>query len=72
MRHRLRLYTGDDDMVTVAEPAVSVRLGDITDALADAVRCRRTWLSDFADEEIQIPPDLYDVLTTYWHLRPGA
>lgn len=72
MRHRLRLYTGEDCVSTVAEPRITVRLGDITRVLADATRWNRTWLSDFEDEEIRISSDLYEVLSTYMHLRPGA
>ena len=72
MRPRLRLFTGDEDGCAVAEPNVSVRLGDITNALAEAVRTNRTWLSDFEDDEIQIPADLYEVITWYTHLRPSA
>lgn len=72
MRHRLRLYTGEDSVSTVAEPQITVRLGDITRVLADATRWNRTWLSDFEDEEIRISSDLYEVLSTYMHLRPGA
>ena len=44
----------------------------MTRILSDAVRWNRTWLSDFEDDEIQISPDLYEVLQTYLHLRPGA
>jgi hypothetical protein len=41
--------------------------------LADAVASDRTWLKDFADEEIAVSPDLYDVLQAYRHFRrPGA
>ena len=72
MRPRLRIYTGEDDSTTLAEPPVTVRLGEISEILADAVLSRRTWLSDFADEEIQISADLYEILSTYWHLRPSA
>ena len=72
MRPRLRLFTGEDESTTVAEPHVSVRLGQITGALADAVQTNRRWLSDFADDEVQISEDLYEVLSAYWHLRPSA
>ncbi len=73
MRPRLRIYTGEDDNgTTVAEPMVSVRLKDISQALADAVLSRRTWLLDFADEEVQISADLYEIISTYWNLRPSA
>jgi len=72
MRPQLRLYTGEDSATMVAEPPIPVRLGEISEALADAVLSRRTWLSDFAEEEIQISADLYEVLSAYWHLRPSA
>ena len=75
MRPRLRLFTGEDtgtDVSTIAEPEVNVRLGEITNILADAVRSDRTWLSDFENDEVKISADLYEVLSTYWHLRPSA
>jgi len=72
MRHRLRLFTGDDVDTAVAEPEVTVRLGDISRILADAVRSKRAWLSDFEDDNIQVSADLYEVLSAYWNLRPSA
>jgi hypothetical protein len=75
MRHRLRLFTGEDEAgstTTLAAPEMTVKLADVSKILADAVRTRRAWLSDFADEEIQISADLYDVLSAYWRLRPSA
>ena len=72
MRPRLRLFTGDDEGTTLAEPQVTIRLGDVTRILADAVRSDRTWLNDFEDDEIQVSPDLFEVLSAYWHLRPSA
>jgi hypothetical protein len=71
MRPRLRLFIGDDD-VAVADPPVNVKLGDIARILADAVKSDRTWVDDFSDDDIQISPDLYEVLSAYWHLRPSA
>ncbi len=71
MRPRLRLFTGED-AGNVADPPVSVRLGDITKALTDAMEWNRTWLTDFEDDEVQVPADLYEVLSAYWHLRPSA
>jgi hypothetical protein len=71
MRPRLRLFTGEDTGI-VAEPPVTVRLGDVTEALADAIEWNRTWLTDFEDDEIQVPADLYEVLSAYRHLRPSA
>lgn len=73
MRHRLRLFTGESDTATaVAEPEVTVKLGDISRILADAVRTKRAWLRDFEDDQIQVSADLYEVLSAYWNLRPSA
>ena len=72
MRQGLRIYTGGDDYTSVEEPKVSVKLSDISRIIADASRFRRTWLDDFADDEIEISADLYDILSAYWELRPGA
>jgi hypothetical protein len=80
MRPSLRLYTGDSEATTsladtnlvMAEPEVTVPLGQICQILADAVKTRRAWLKDFADDRVQISADLYDVLSTYWNLRPSA
>jgi chloramphenicol 3-O-phosphotransferase len=56
-----------------ADRGVRVMLGDILPLLADAVASNRTWLSDFADDEITISSDLHDVLQAYRHFRrPGA
>ena len=76
---KLRLYT-EPDLETVAcatlpetASGVRVQLGDVLPLLADAVASDRTWLKDFADEEITVSPDLYDVLQAYRHFRrPGA
>jgi len=73
MRHRLRLFTGEDEVTQdTATENVTVRLSDISRALLDANRWNRTWLSDFADDEIQVSTDLYEILSTYMRLRPGA
>lgn len=72
MRPRLRLYDGHDLGTSVAEPPVNVRFGEVLTALVHALRCNRTWLQDFEDDEIQVSSDLYDVISTYSHLRPSA
>jgi len=74
----LRIYYGPQD--TPAEPAVSggrrsvtVPLMEVLPLLADAVQSKRTWLRDFADDEITISTDLYEVLLAYQHFRrPSA
>ncbi len=72
MRPRLRLFVGEEQGGIVAEPPVTVTLGEICKLLTDAVRSDRTWLTDFRDDEVQISADLYEVLSTYVHLRPSA
>ena len=74
MRPRLRLYTGDDDAgeTALAAPTVSISFGEFSRIIADARRFDRTFLSDFEDDTVQVPEDLYEVLTAYWRLRPGA
>ena len=77
---QLRVYTEPDltlrDFSVVEESAdrgVQVTLGEILPLLADAVASNRTWLADFADDEITISSDLHDVLQAYRHFRrPGA
>lgn len=76
-RTRLRVYWGPENTATAA-PAVSenevrLRVGEIFPLLADAVRSERTWLRDFADDEITISNDLYEVILAYQHYRrPSA
>lgn len=74
MRPKLRLFTGEDDadIMTSPEPQKSVRLGDITQILAEAYRRERTWLMDFENDEVRVSEDLYEVLSAYWRLRPSA
>ncbi len=77
---QLRVYSEPDlalrDFNVVEESAdrgVQVTLGDILPLLADAVASNRTWLTDFAEDEITISSDLHDVLQAYRHFRrPGA
>lgn len=72
MRHRLRIFTGEEGSAQDVAENVTVRLGDISRALLDATRWNRTWLTDFADDEIQVSSDLYEILSAYIRLRPGA
>ena len=77
---RLRIYYGpeeDGSTVQLKAPAeqqrVTVPLGDVFPALADAVRSGRTWIDDFADEEVTLSQDLYEVILAYQHFhRPSA
>ena len=77
---RLRLFSGLDEADTSpvgelspAKRRVTVALSEILPLLTDAVRNRRTWLRDFADDEVTISDDLYDVLMAYRSFRrPSA
>jgi hypothetical protein len=76
----LRIYNGPEQaasglsvMAAPRENAVRVTLGEVLPLLADAVASQRTWLTDFAADEIEISADLHDVLQAYRHFRrPGA
>jgi hypothetical protein len=81
-RPHLRVYYGPDGTGGLADealqqrtepPMVTVQAGEIFPLLADAVRSQRTWLHDFADDEIKISADLYEVILAYQHCRrPSA
>ncbi len=79
-RSQLRVYHGPENEAAAAvgeansrRDMVTVPLGDIFPLLADAVRSERTWLKDFADDEITISSDLYEVILAYQHYRrPSA
>ena len=79
--NHLRVYYGPQEepaTLSLAESrtrrdSVSVPLMDVLPLLTDAVRADRTWLRDFADDEIAISMDLYEVLLAYQHYRrPSA
>jgi len=80
-RSQLRVYLGPDTDTAqatltetkVQKDSVTVPLGEIFPLLADAVRSERTWLRDFAGDEITISSDLYEVILAYQHYRrPSA
>ncbi len=75
-RTRLRVYYGphEDGVTTLDAPnpareQVTVPLGEVFPLLADAVKCERTWLQDFEEDEITISTDLYEVILAYQHYR---
>lgn len=80
MRPQLRIYHGPQQesstpaaVLTETKPTVTVPLGEILPLLADAVQSDRTWLRDFADDEVTISTDLYEVLLAYqYYRRPVA
>ena len=67
------LDTASLDGASRADSTVKVTLGEIFPLLADAVRSERTWLDDFAGDQITISSDLYEVILAYQHFRrPSA
>jgi hypothetical protein len=80
VRSQLRVYYGPAadaqaaaDQGEANHDTVTVPAGDIFPLLADAVRSDRTWLNDFANDEITISTDLYEVILAYQHYRrPSA
>jgi len=76
---RLRIYYGPSEETATLEASsspretVTVSLSEVFPLLADAVRSERTWLRDFAGDEITISTDLYEVILAYQHYcRPSA
>lgn len=72
MRPQLRIFTGEDQAFEYQEPQMSITLGELSRILLEACRSQRSFLSDFEDDLIHMSPDLYQVLTAYCRLRPGA
>lgn len=72
MLSRLGIVSDDVVRSTHQPHTVSMRLGDFLRPLADAFYANRTFLSDFADDEVQLPADLMEVLAAYEHLRRVA
>jgi len=72
MHHRLRTYLGETETALPVMPQLSVRFAEIQALLTDAIHQDCSWLSDFADDNIQLTPDLYDVLMAYRRFRKSA
>ena len=74
MRSRLRLFVGVEapEAAVYPEPEVSMKLGELTRILADAIIWDRTWIADFSDDDVRISADLFEVLSSYSQLRPSA
>ncbi len=76
-RTNLRIYRGPADKMTAVRPAstsptITVNVGEVLPLLADAVASKRTWLSDFENDEITISADWYEVLRAYKYYRHPA
>jgi len=74
----LRLYRGPDDTtepttrsarMSADNRSVTATASHLLPLLADAMASQRTWLADFADDEVTVSADLYEVLMAYQHFR---
>ena len=57
---------------TAAPKTVSLPVGKLVPLLMDAARNDRAWLKDFADDNVVIDADLYDVLLAYQRMQEQA
>ncbi len=51
---------------------VSVSTTDVLPLLLDAALANRAWIEDFAEDTIDIPQDMYEVLLAYRRYRSEA
>ena len=54
-----------DEISSDSQKTVNVKFSEVLPILADAIENHREWLKDFADDEMTISSDLFDVLLTY-------
>ena len=69
---RLSVYYGPEEEttnVTSNEKQVTLTVDEVPPLLADAIESDRTWLRDFAADQLTISTDLYEVLLAYQHYR---
>ena len=48
-----------------SQSSVSVSFGNLLPMLEEAIVSRRLWVNDFADEQIKVSTDLYDVIQAF-------
>lgn len=68
----LKIFRVDAAEELPAPRTVSMPLSDLIELIGDAKDSRRTWLTDFVDDEITVSEDLYEVLSAYRRLPKGA
>lgn len=72
MRNRLRIFPADESVQSPMPTSITVRLSEILEPLTEACQSNRAFISDFADDELQIPSDLYEALMASVCLRKSA
>jgi hypothetical protein len=59
-----------DRISGVSEPkSVTIPLSTMVPLLIEASKSNRAWLSDFADDTVQIDSDLYEILMAYQSMQ---
>jgi len=74
VRSALKVYFGPEDHADIlrhpaAVETVNVSLREILPVLVEAMNSRRGWVNDFADDELAISTDLYEVISAYQSYR---
>ena len=64
--------TSSGDASSGTLPLVPVPFGELVAAVADALLSDSAFLLDLADDEIQLTPDLYDVLIAFRRMKDAA
>ncbi len=67
MRARLKLFVGDDKQQQGESTSsdAAMPLENFARVIADAVTWERTWLQDFAEEQVIVSQDLYEIIRMY-------
>ncbi len=73
----LRVYRGPEEETAPAPVAtmssdneqITAKASHLLPLMANAILSQRTWLDDFAEDEITVSADLYEVLMAYQHFR---
>lgn len=72
MRNRLRVFPAVDAVQSPSPATVTVSLSEILEPLAEAYLAKRAFVDDFANEEVQVSSDFYEVLMASVTLRKSA
>ncbi len=74
VRSALKVYFGPEEHSDIlrhpaAVETVNVSLREILPVLVEAMNTRRGWVNDFADDDLAISTDLYEVIAAYQSYR---
>lgn len=74
MAANLRVYPATEDapLPEKQDATIPVCLGELLPILTQAYRYNYTWLQDFLEDEVQVTPDLFEVLRSFRCYRPSA